>query len=728
MRKYWNSTVLTGVAFMLGYTQFGSLPQADAAVTLEEITVTARKREENLQSTPVSVIALGGAALDTRNVTDLSDLNARLPNVSIGSAGGIGNNAAFFIRGLGTDRHAVNQESAVALYVDDFYMGRSDGALLSVVDVERIEVMRGPQGTLFGRNASAGAIRYITKKPDYEDTSIKLKADLGTREKINLSASANVAVADNTAVRLLAATINQDGYVTNALGQKLGDKGTNVFRGYVRTSPSERFEILAQVDYSKTDRNGAASQGVILDPDTRKVVDYVSGDPNVSTSAVDVFDENDTIGLGLTLNWHFNDEIAVKWVSTYRDINAAGAFDFDGRGIQGPHFVFDTYGMDRNTESWSSEMQLSGSYDTVKWIAGLFYYSEDSNDLTFQGTGIRNTLYHNLDSIGAFGQVDFDVTDSLSISAGLRYTRDKKKAAFREAGLNPGAMVGSTNMTDYTFISFGGSTIVSNEDKWSAISGRLALEYQINDDVYVFGSYSRGFRSGGINDRPLLSAGGNNNWGVTSFDEEILDVFELGLRSEWFNNRLRFNLTAFYQDMKDLQIGYAIDSLPGSPRVVSNAAKARSKGFEGEVVLAATDNLTFDATFGILDAEFKDADPALTGGLMPGITLPNSPNFKSNVGINYARDLASGTINVRLDWSYEDEKISAPTAILVQESYHLLGFNVAYTPAGEGWKVAAYGTNITDEDYYNFGVSAGPGTMVFPARGAEFGVRLELNL
>lgn len=726
MRKYWNNTALAGLGLVLGYTQMVSLPAHAAG--LEEITVTARKREENLQTTPVSVIALGGPALEARNVINLSDLNARLPNVNIGSAGGIGNNAAFFIRGLGTDRHAVNQESAVALYIDDFYMGRSDGALLSVVDVERIEVLRGPQGTLFGRNASAGAIRYITKKPDYDDTSVKLKADIGTRDKINASASANLAVTDNTAVRLLAATINQDGYVTNALGQDLGDQGTDVFRGYLRTSPSERFEILAQIDYSQTDRNGAASQGVILDPDTRRVVDYISGNKKISTSAVDAYDKNDTLGLGLTLNWHFNDEIAVKWVSTYRDIDAAGAFDFDGRGIQGPHTTFNTYGMDRNTESWSSEMQLSGNHGGVKWITGLFYYSEDSNDLTFQGTTIRNTLYHNLDSVGVFGQVDFDLTDSFAISVGLRYTHDKKKAAFREAALNMGATVGSTNIADYTFISYGGNTIVSNQDKWSAISGRLALEYRVTDDFYVFGSYSRGFRAGGINDRPLLGAGAGANWGITTFDEEILDVFEVGIRSEWFDNRLRFNLTAFYQDMKDLQIAYALDGLPTAPRVVANAAKARSKGFEGEIVLAATDNLTFDATFGVLDAAFRKADPVLTGGLMPGINLPNSPNFKSNVGVNYAIDLSSGTVDIRLDWSYEDDKFSSPTAIVLQDSYHLLGFNVGYTAASGLWKLSGYGTNITNETYYNFGAAAGPGTMVFPARGAEFGLRMELNL
>src|SRR5690606_35817605 len=155
----------------------------------------------------------------------------------------------------------------------------------------------------------------------------------------------------------------------------------------------------------------------------------------------------------------------------------------------------------------------------------------------FQGTGVRNTLYHNLDSLGAFGQVDFDLTDAFAISAGLRYTRDEKKAAFREAALNGGATRGSTDLADYTFISFGGNTIVSNEDDWSAISGRLALEYRATDDLYFFGSYSRGFRAGGINDRPLLGAGAANNWGITTFDEEKLDVYELGLRSEWFGNR-----------------------------------------------------------------------------------------------------------------------------------------------------------------------------------------------
>ncbi|MEK9985943.1 MAG: TonB-dependent receptor plug domain-containing protein, partial [Opitutae bacterium] len=224
-----------------------------AMAALEEVVVTARKKVENLQETPVSVLAFSENQLESRNLNDLTDLGTKLPSVEIGRAGGISNNAAFFIRGLGTNRNAINQESAVALYIDDFYFGRSDGALLSVVDVENIEVLRGPQGTLFGRNASAGAIRYITKKPDLENSDYKVKINLGTDSRADLIFSGNSVVGENSAIRYTFATLNQDGYVENAIGQELGEIGSNVLRLAYAADLSDTSSLLLTADYVDTD-------------------------------------------------------------------------------------------------------------------------------------------------------------------------------------------------------------------------------------------------------------------------------------------------------------------------------------------------------------------------------------------------------------------------------------------------------------------------------------------
>ena len=368
------------------------------SAVLEEVVVTARKTQESLQETPLSVLAFSPEALEQQNVVDLSDLSSKLPNVFIGAGGGLGsNNGSFFIRGLGTDRNAVNQESAVALYIDDAYYGRSDGALLSIMDVQSIEVLRGPQGTLFGRNATAGAIRYITKKPDDEFAG-KIQLVGGSDSRLDLKASVNLPLGDKAALRLTAATLNQDGFQDNAIGQDLGDKGTDAFRAYLRVDPSDKLEILASLDYSRTDTNGSAYSllGLNNNPDLTTgpnvtgngVAQAIAagfdifsdpiGDTERSGSTTAAFNETDSVGANVTFNWTLDNGMGLKWTSTYRELDIQSSFDFDG--TRAP--LFENQNVDRDSEMWSTEVQLSGeAFDSrMRWITGVFYYEEESND------------------------------------------------------------------------------------------------------------------------------------------------------------------------------------------------------------------------------------------------------------------------------------------------------------------------------------------------------------
>jgi len=714
------------------------LPVYDAAAAayLEEVVVTARKREESLQETPVSVLAFSPDALESQNIGDLADLNAKLPSVSLGGAGGLGsNNASFYIRGLGTARNAVNQESAVALYIDDFYYGRSDGALLSVVDVENIEVLRGPQGTLFGRNASAGAIRYVTKKPDFEEQSVKIKGNFGTDNRANVSVSANLPLSDSAALGLLAATVNQDGFVTNALGQELGEVATDMFRAYLRAAPSESIEILTQLDYSQTDSNGGVSQAITFDPVSREITGPASGDYETSLSDLDAVLDSENLGVGFNMIWDVNEDMSLKWVSTYRTMDTEGTFDFDGNTSGALNQDYD-----RGTDSWSTELQLSGETNSMKWMTGLFYYVEESEDFRLQGPNVRHAVAHDLESFGVFAQATFDVTEKLSFTTGLRYTEDEKDATFREGRLIGGVQamnVVDASGTMWTWRDFAVGTDVNNiagtrdftlEDSWDAISGRLSLEYQAAEDIFLFASYARGFRAGGINDRPQFNDPAIN-YGITSFDEEILDVYELGIRSEWMESRLRLNLTYFFQDMDDLQYTFQPAGATTAIAVaVGNAATAESKGIEGELIFAATDNLTLDATFGILDAEITDVEP--TAGIPEGADMEQAPELKYNLGATYDVELSGGSLTFRVDYSYQDETQGAvkPSNVVIMDDYDLISANVRYTPSDEKWSIALYGKNMGDEEYYDFAFTQGPFAMANPRRGDEYGVKFELNL
>jgi iron complex outermembrane receptor protein len=700
-----------------------------AMAALEEVVVTARKKVENLQETPVSVLAFSENQLESRNLNDLTDLGTKLPSVEIGRAGGISNNAAFFIRGLGTNRNAINQESAVALYIDDFYFGRSDGALLSVVDVENIEVLRGPQGTLFGRNASAGAIRYITKKPDLENSDYKVKINLGTDSRADLIFSGNSVVGENSAIRYTFATLNQDGYVENAIGQELGEIGSNVLRLAYAADLSDTSSLLLTADYVDTDSTGAALVDFGPRDNFGRVGQPNSGSLDRSNSSLSALNENTVLNLGAKLTWELNNGMDLKWVTTSSSNETGGNFDFDGTASPG----FDVVGIDRESDSFSTEIQISGSGDKVEWLAGVFYYTEDSRDFRFQGNTIRNNFKHDLESIGIFAQATFDVSERFSITPGIRYTRDEKEIGTREFGLVQGGAF--FNPGDYAPILYGGNADVLNEDDWSAVSGRLALEYKSSENVFWFASYARGFRAGGLNDRPLTGGRGgapSNNFGVTSFDEETLDVFEFGVRSELFDNRLRANLTYFIQDLNDLQFSFVTDPVTGA-RAVGNAAEGEVDGIEAELIWDATYNLSFDLTLGTLNSELTAADPSVGGEI--GQDLERSPELKYNLGMSYDMDLNSGgSLSLRVDYSYTDEILQAIPVRdrTILPDYSLLSANLAYTPASEKWKMSLYGTNITDEEYFTFaaGVVRGP-RVIFrnatPARGSVFGVKYEYN-
>ena len=732
--------VLVGLSFLLSNV-------VPAQSVLEEVTVTARKRVESLQETPLSVVAFGPEALEAQNVADLEQLSIKLPNVHIGAGGGLGaNNGNIIIRGLGADRNAVNQEQAVALYIDDAYYGRSDGSLLHLLDVERIEVLRGPQGTLFGRNATAGAVRYITQKPDDEFAG-KVQATIGSDERIDVKGSVNLPISDTAAVRLSAATLNQDGYQKNALGQDLGDRGTDMVRAYLRWDASDQLEVLVSLDYSDTDTNGSPNSLLGINPNSPGIRQAIAAgtdptddplyDTKKSGSTLEAYNDTQSFGAAITLNWDVTDNLSVKSASTYRELDVESQYDFDATEAT----LFENHEVVRDIEIWSQELQLNGvSFNSrLNWVAGFFYYHEESYDSRFQGAvfnpGIpvpgasissgRYTLPHELESYAAYGQGTFDLTDRLSFTGGIRWTRDEKDITITETNF----LGRSVQYRGDDPNGNSGDLVESNSHSWSAISGRASLELQVTDDIFLYAAYARGFRSGGINDRvrnnlPL------NDYGLTPFDEETIDLYELGFRGDLMDQRMRLNMTVFYQDFKDLQFARSIQ---GTNRtVVQSAAGAEAYGLESEIIWAIADNFQLDGSLGLMHTEITDVEEGVT--LTKGDKLGTAPNFKYNIGAEYSQDLGNGMVDTRLDYGWTGGFIGNPSTLnrINVESYGLLSATVKYTTASERWSIAAYGSNLTDKDYFNqalnfqavapFGYAQGT-----PGRGREGGVKLELS-
>ena len=716
-----------------------------ASAQVDEIIVTARKKAESLQKTPISVVAMSAEKLEAQSVGDLTNLDVKFPNVGIGGSGGLGgSNAAFFIRGIGADRNAVNQETAVALYVDDAYYGRTDGALLSVLDVEQIEISRGPQGTLFGRGATAGAIRYITKKPkDFFEAS--LQGIAGSFSRVDVKAMINVPLGETAALRVSAASLNRDGHVIGAFtGRDYGNENSKLVRGALRWNLSDRLEVLASVDHTSLDNNGVAAVAVevfsgapfyaaeaaaVATPFTGSAAQL--SDFGTSYATGDNFLDSSNTGANFTLTYDISDNISFKSASTYRDINVKGAYDGDGM----PFDLFEQNFV-RDITMYSQELQLSGDTENVDWLAGLFYYNENASDIREVGltsnagpnrTGTRIINPYTVESYAAFGQATINLSEQFSVTGGIRYTQDDKSIAADELrGNGVSRLVGLADPNNPSQTLATGD-FVTRSDSWNAISGRFSLEYQASDDMFLFGSFARGYRSGGFNDRIRTDTGTANFYGVTPFDEETLDMFELGMRNEFWDNRARFNLTAFLGKYNNMQIP-AI--LPGTTRtVVQNVGKSEIKGIEGELAFAVTDNFTLDGAFGVLDAKYTELNStAARIAVTTDSEFGRAPDFSYTVGATYE----NGPWMFRADYGWQDDyRLLTPDAnTIIQESYGLLSAKVSYGPKDARWKVSVFGTNIGDEDYAISGLKVSNPlgfAAIQPGRPAELGVTLDLN-
>lgn len=723
--SYVRKPLSAAVAALLSITGGTTIVSADEpSLMLEEVVVTARKREENLQQTPVSVMAFGGDALEQQDISNISGLDIKMPNVAIGGSGGLGSsNASFFIRGIGSTRNAVNQESAVALYVDDSYFGRTDGALLSVMDVQRIEVSRGPQGTLFGRSATSGAIRYITNKPGEEfEGSVQLT--LGSESRTDFKGVVNLPLSDSAALRISGASLNQDGHVDGVFTNKeYGEVNSDLMRAALRWDLSDSVEVLVSIDYTRMDTDGGAAVLLGVNPsapflgmEASAGFDAASlplGNLDKSYQTGENFLDSDNVGGNLTVNWDISDAVSFKSSTSWREMDIEGAYDADGT-----HASLFEQSYERDIETFSQEFQLSGVAwdDRLDWVTGVFYYEEESSDTRLVGSTVNHGAPTSstriidpveTESFAVYGQGTYDLNDSWSLTVGLRYTKDEKEILASE--LN----------------AFGGEKIpggVTNDDSWNAVSGRISLEWQAANDVFVFASFARGFRSGGFNDRIRTNLP-NNNFGINSFDEETLNMYELGIRSELFDSRMRLNLTAFYGEYEDQQLSALI---PGTNRTVfQNAGESHIQGLEGEFILVLTETLTLDGTFGLLDTEFDKLDPGVTAVTLDS-EFARAPDFSYSLGL----EADYGSVIVRVDYGWKDDAnlVEADSANIVQESYGLLSANLTYAPEDASWSVALFGNNLTDEEYLVGGLdltTAAPigVSAAEPGRFREYGVK-----
>ena len=721
-----------------------SAPAPDGVTGLEEVVVTARKRSENLQDTPVSITAFSEQALEARQVTNVADIGRFTPNMSFEQSANLAGSSAaasVFIRGVGQTDFNLTTDPGVGIYLDGVYISRSVGSLLDTTDLAGVEVLRGPQGTLFGKNTIGGAVVLTSVQPGPEREG-SVEVTLGRYDRFDVKATANLPITDRLSVRLSATRQARDGYVRRLSdGGTMGDKDSLSGRAIVRfeatpdltftlaldgtrsreesvpsillgvnivdTPPLSPADKLSFNFFSNKILNGATCGAPFTPTPNRPACftsQWITGNPYTTWASGPNYSDLDLWGSALTAEWKLGG-VDLKSITAYRHLDSQFALETDASPV--------ALAVTSNAYSqaqFSQEFQASGAaFDSrLKWLAGLFYLREtgvDRNDLDFSVARFRSGGSISNDSYAAFGQATYKATDRLSLTFGGRYT-DETKAFLPDQVIlldRTGQLAGPGGLS-CLLIPTGNpdcNRILPHQRKtvsYNEFTSSFTLDYKLSNDVLAYASYAKGFKSGGFTQRVFPPEPG-----VPSFDPEFVTNYELGLKTELFDRRLRLNLAAFHSSYEDQQL---IVNDGVAPKV-RNAGRSRILGAEAEFEWVATTWLRVNGGAGYTDAEYEALD-ARAAGITLASKLPNAPKWTGNVGASAtAWRGAAGELTLRGDLSYKSTtyKDAVNSPLLRQAGYALVNASLRFESADGDWSVTAGGTNLTDKAYLLSGYS-----------------------
>lgn len=770
-RKTLAGAIILSTAGLSGFANAQDSAPSTTAKLMEEIVVSARGIEEGLQEAPIAVSAFTGDTLDYRGVDSLEQIERFVPSLTLQnnpSFGGASNSAAIYLRGVGQKEFLPTTEPGVGLYVDGVYVARSVGAILDIVDIDRLEVLRGPQGTLFGRNTIGGAISIATRKPQPGGTfEGHLAVAAGTDSLMRLRGTVHVPVNESVALRASVASMTQDGYVDRTDGTDLGDDDTFTGRISLAFQPNDDFAALITADMTRDRENGPAMQLIGIDfTDLSQLQGVVLAPPppmafihNVTTAAMGpgqpcaatdpagngvtynpaslscydaryvgadgsnegtapAYSEADVFGISATLDYSLSENLAIKSITAYRELESEFARD----GDHSPHRISqfeDTLDQDQFTQ----ELQLLGTYDRLDWILGLYYFSEDGNNvntLDFTVSNFRSGGSFDNTSWAAFAQATYDMTDRLHLTLGARYT-DEDKAFTPDQIIYNNYFAGFSNLVppgnplaalDAPFLQAGSRILplLEKEISISEFTPMANLSFDLSDDVMLYFTYSEGFKSGGFTQRvfPPVVAGFTAPPGtpdidlIPTYEPEFVDVIEAGFKMNLLDGLLRLNGAVFKTNYEELQVQVFNSVAP----VTQNIGEASIEGFELELSASPAEGWFVEGSLSLLNAEYDTIDTANTL-IFESNEFERVPETTVSLGLSKELSLSDvGTLMLRADWSYRSETFNDAynTPLLETDSYSLIDASARWTNIDGDWTVIVSGINLSDEEYLVTGV------------------------
>ena len=717
------------------------------------IIVSARRRDETLQETPVAISAFSAETLEDRQIIQTQDLERITPSMQFKPAGQLSGNSSasvVFIRGVGQLDPTAAVDPGVGVYIDEVYVGRAVGSTIEFGDIASVEVLRGPQGTLFGRNTIGGAVLVRTREPEIGELSGRGRLRVGGDDWFEGFAALNLPLGDTAAARVSGGFRKRDGYVIRAFdGLDLGNENMVALNAALRWEPTAQFDISLRADYTNRDENGApfTFAGINESAPVAAIVSVAAGcpgaripfapltpgDPRFGAPSVPLIDDprcandfqakgnfvnggtaavtstSEVWGVSGTARYEVADGVTLKSITAYRSTTARGIRDADNTP-----FVMITTDVGAQSDQFSEELQLQYERGIVSVIVGGYYFDESTREratvpLAFPpsppvigsmlagGPGSRDLQVSELEtrSLAGFGEISVEPVGGLELSAGLRYTEDRKTYQGTVLNLFP-ATQPDPNPLPTLAIPEGGPLFIYSrpfEDTFSALTGSASVRYEFTDWLNGYVSYSRSFKSGGFNTRYNAPPPGNV---PVPFAEETVDSYELGAKMDF--GRATLNLAAFQANYTDIQLIFRQGVVP----LLFNAGEARIRGVEAEASYRIA-GLVFDAAMSVLDDDIRSITPVpgASATVAPGDDLPFTPGFQGNFGIGY--EFAVGrnlTLTPRLDGSYTS-KITFITGSVpeIEENGYFVGGASVALGIDDRWSVTAGVTNLFDEEY-----------------------------
>jgi len=684
---------------------FGTVALADAATAdetaaLQEVVVTAQRREERLQDVPLAVSAFSERDLQNAKVQTLSDLDGKLPNVSLSPVGAFPFGAAFSIRGLGFADIESTFEPTVGVEINGVYLSRNVGAITDLFDVENVTVLRGPQGTLYGRNTIGGVVSFRTKRPGNE-FGAEAQETLGSYGRREFRAAVEGPIDPGLlSVRISTLVKNYGGFYRNLEnGNRIGADDSLAFRGTLRFTPTETFDATLILEYLHDRGDGPAQQNVSLPTQVLSTIGFAPdpNDPPYSTRShlARPIANLDIDGATLEMNWDLGPvkltSITGERYTKYHDLN-----DYTGVPVR----LLDSERFETHHQ-FSEELRASGGKGPLKYVAGLYYMNQ-----RFDLTGLEGGVFfggpdvtvsevtgQTARSYAAFGQLDYEVISRLTLTLGGRYSYDLKRF-----NLQPFFIPISQ-----TF-----------EKPFNDFSPKAAISYQWTPEVLTYVQYSRGYRAGGFNGRAgTFTAAG-------PYGSEHVNSYEAGIKNELFERKLTLNLAAFTSKYDDMQqsVQQVVPGTTTNQTLTLNASSAKISGVESELTVRVTRDLSLKGSAGYLDTKFDHFVADLGDGLgaidRSNLPLTFAPRWSANLGATYAVHLPFGNLTTDVNARYKSKlytsfsPLNAYSNVAVRAANTLLDASMALSSEDEHWRIALWGKNLADRVVINNSYPVGP--------------------